>query len=466
VWAGALLSVAALVVALATPAASVTSSGPGIVAKDAFAQCTTDAGGYCAFSHGIGVVPDSVGLTPRIARDGKVYVMSTVAGTFTTTQVTVRAVLLNGSPYANTAITFWYRVAGVPVTATTPPPSITVDVTTTTAVPPPTTTTVPVTTTTAPVPVGRCASTDAAFCTPANVGVLPGQVYGTTVNGDYHATQAGQVLDGWHITGNLVPQAQGVTVRNSWIEGSVNNDNYQGVSSFSVTDSTIGPNTGCIGQPGLWSDDFTAKRVLVQHHDNGFQQAAAGSNVTVTNSVALICANPPTDGSGNVVPNNSGACANACPDGSHSDGFQAYCPGSSLTGSGSCGSVLFDHDTLVILDLDHTTASFYAGAGHCTSGGVDPCNGWPVGLTLQNSLLIGGAFSLYFQWDRGPHYEVHGNTIARNYSGSVVVPKSPYWDFGPVSAEGSCASINWSGNALADVDASFQTSNPAPLSCG
>jgi len=268
------------------------------------------------------------------------------------------------------------------------------------------------------------------------------------VNGDFNATTPGQVIDGWHITGSFITHVSGVVVKNSWIEGSFNNDNYQS-SSVSVTDTTVGPASGCISEPGLWSANITALRVHVQGHDNGFQLAAGGATMSVTDSFADVCANPPVF--------NGGSCVANCPDGSHSDGFQAYCPS-------ICDWANFQHDTLKIENLDYTTASFFAGAG----GG----NGWPSGdathpgITLDNSLLIGGAFTMYEYWDVGLNYEIHGNTVARAFTGNVQGPaKNPYWDFGPNDNGGTCAHQNFTNNVVADVDSNFNTSNPAVLNC-
>ncbi len=454
---GALFSALLLIVMWTVPVSSAANR----------AVVTATGGGYCTVKHGLNVVPTAIQLTPRVPLNGQYYNLSTVAATFTSSTFQLRAVNLDGTPDTGAAITFWITASngsstfgsmGSCTTDTVSPSTTTTIPTTTTTIPPTTMTTVPPTTTTTTVPPTTTVTIPpppSGFPNSSNTGFPASQIdssgnwVGVTVNGDLFEATPGAVIDGVHITGSLIPAATGIVVKNSWIEGSVNNDDHQS-SSVSVTDTTVGPNNGCISEPGLWSANITALRVHVQGHDNGFQLAAGGAYMSVTDSYADVCANPPVF--------NGGSCVANCPDGSHSDGFQAYCPS-------VCNWANFQHDTLKIENLDYTTASFFAGAG----GG----NGWPKGdtthpgITLDNSLLIGGAFTLYEYWDQGLNYEIHGNTIARQFTGNVLGPnKNPYWDFGPTDNGGTCAHQNWSGNVTANVDANFNISSPTALACG
>src|SRR4051812_8928114 len=72
-----------------------------------------------------------------------------------------------------------------------------------------------------------------------------GSTFANTVS-SYTASTNGQVIDNWHITGDLTVDAPNVTIKNSQIDGGVQNFRNSS-SSFTLTDSTVGPASGCVG---------------------------------------------------------------------------------------------------------------------------------------------------------------------------------------------------------------------------
>lgn len=244
---------------------------------------------------------------------------------------------------------------------------------------------------------------------PACTGV-PAGVQLTTISGNYTANTPGEVVDAMRITGNLYIGAEGITVRNSQIDGTVYNNQGLDHFGFTVTDTTIGPETGCIGQPGINDSRYTARRVEVRGHDDGFRVGTPGE-VEIYDSYAKLCFLPP-----DVAP----------PDGSHSDGVQAYCPG------GICAGLIVDHNTF---DSRGITATFMLNLAYDQLREV----------TATNNMLAGGPYVLVARWFGGPKYEIHNNRI---------VDQS--WVYAPVSGESTCANQNWSGNTIVTINDSYE----------
>lgn len=264
----------------------------------------------------------------------------------------------------------------------------------------------------APVPpVATVGSTCALpeYPTPSCVGLPAGTSFVKTVNGDYIAKANGEQISGWHITGSLVIAAANVSVRNSQIDGTV--DNEVGTTHyvpFTISDTTIGPVSGCIGSPGLGEDGYTAIRIYVRGHDDGFRMS--GNNISISDSYAKLCYLPP---------------AAAPPDGSHSDGIQAYCPDRTCTG------LTFNHNTV---DAQGVPATFMLNL-------VDPQLSV---VTANDNLLIGGAYTVVPYWHSGANWIFQNNRI---------VYKA--WTYGAVDAGGTCAHQNWAGNTLVTIDGNY-----------
>lgn len=309
----------------------------------------------------------------------------------------------------------------VPTSTTTSP----APTSTTTPTPPPTSSSPPPTTTTTPPPGPQACPPLPAYPTADCVGVPPGTTLtdlSLNYGGDAHLVdQDNAVLDGVHVPGTLVIKAHNVTVKNSVIDGLITNnvdEVYWG--PFTVTDTTIGPASGCLNNQGITGATYTATRVEVRNLATGFQTAGPGQ-ATVRDSFAKMCGLPP-----NVVP----------PDGSHSSGFQG-CLGT------ACQNVVLDHNTFDDRNLYHT-APVTIGLG---TGVVD-------GFSLTGNLLIGGVYTIYVEWHQGANFTISNNAVVNGA-----------WDFGAASAEGTCTHQTWSGNQLVNIDANYAATPVGPLAC-
>jgi len=259
-----------------------------------------------------------------------------------------------------------------------------------------------------------------AYPTPSCTGVPAGTSFTKTVNGDYTASTNGEVIDSWHITGNVVIQANNVTIKNTQIDGTIYNDQGNLHGSFTVTDTTIGPASDCIGQPAINDSNYIARRVRSRGHDDGFRIGPPG-NVELYDSYVENCYLPP---------------AQAPPDGSHSDGVQAVC------GGVSCANVKIVHNTF---DGTHVPTTNMLNVTDTNLSNV----------TATDNLMAGGAYIVDAWWHSGPTWTFTNNRF---------VNKS--WAYGAVTAENSCSHQNWSGNTLVTIDSNYKvTSTVGPQPC-
>jgi hypothetical protein len=244
------------------------------------------------------------------------------------------------------------------------------------------------------------------------------------VGGDSYAVRtAGAVIDHKHIHGNLLIWADNVTVKNTQIDGTVYNDQGKTYHPYTIMDSTVGLANKCVTQPGLLWANYTARRVKVLGHDDGFRVDAPG-RVQIYDSYAKLCWNPP---------------ALAPPDGSHSGGIQAEC------GDGVCYNSAFVHNT-----IDNRGPNGNSGMTWMSFDG-NPTSGW----TANDNLVMGGTYTVIFWWTQGPNYEVHNNRVVKGE-----------WAYGPTDARNSCAHQNWSGNTLVTINNDYDiTSTVGQLSC-
>ncbi|GAA2207901.1 hypothetical protein GCM10009850_033590 [Nonomuraea monospora] len=276
----------------------------------------------------------------------------------------------------------------------TPTPSVTPTVTPTPSVTP--------TITPTPSPTGRADCDLPRHPNLSCTGVPPGTKL-TTVKGNVTAAKQGQVIDGQHITGDLIITANDVVIRNSQIDGLITN--WETGGSFTITDSTVGPPSGCVINQAVGEKNFKAERISVRGFDDGFRMS--GRNIVVRDSYVKLCG-PPT---------------------SHSDGIQAYCPGKIV-----CSGLVFDHNT-----IDQRQAPEHS----------DPINLVDKNLsavTVSDNLVAGGNYSLLLKWHAGPKWKVSGNKIVHEA-----------WDFGAVSSEDTCENIDWGpGNAVVTIDHDYR----------
>ena len=232
----------------------------------------------------------------------------------------------------------------------------------------------------------------------------------TTYNGSITANTAGQVINNMHITGDLLVAADNVVIKNSQIDGLVSNSHSGSVMHpFTITDSTVGPVNGCISETAIGSAGYTATRVYVRNHGDGFGDG--GNNILIQDSYAHLCSSNPDD---------------------HSDGIQGYLGGT---------NVRIIHNTIDqrdVLPAAQTAPIFISDQ----SKDAD----------VEDNLLAGGSQTIRV-------YYFGGKDIVKN---NRVVNNS--WIYGPVSSD--CANITWSGNTLVTIDGNYNiTSTVGPLAC-
>jgi hypothetical protein len=298
-------------------------------------------------------------------------------------------------------------------TPTTTPSTTTTDPTTTPTTTTTTTTADPTTTTkppTSPPPAGQ-------FPNPGNTGVPAGTAL-TTRSGDLRLG-AGATLKDAHVTGSVYIEGSGVVITDSEIDGGINNISAPD-NSFTVSDTTIGPASGCKDagpEAGLEAGNFTATRVLIRNYNHSVQPEAP--NAVVSDSFMKVCANP----------------------GDHADGVIAYQSGP---------NVRIIHNTIDMTGVpaaDQTAPVF--DTGRVSS------------FDIENNLLLGGSYSvrIYDDGPTGSGYVVKGNSVA---DGS--------WLYGAVDSDCSAvapwSSGNANGNQLVKVDSDYAvTSVVGPLFC-
>lgn len=249
---------------------------------------------------------------------------------------------------------------------------------------------------------------------------VPGGTSLTTINGTYQAKTTGEVINAKRITGDLVILANNVTITNSEIDGTIYNDNGSLHGSFTVTDTTIGPASGCIGQPAINDSNYTARRVLSRNHDDGFRIGPPG-NVAVYDSYVQNCYLLPSQ---------------APPDGSHSDGVQAVCAGT------ACANVTVVHNT-------------FDGTKVPTTNMLNLTDTSLSNVKATDNLLAGGAYIIDSWWHSGATWTFTNNRLVNKT-----------WAYGAVTAEDSCSHQTWSGNTLVTIDANYNiTSTVGPQPC-
>jgi hypothetical protein len=389
--------VASVVLVMALVQSSV--AGPGADVSRGTATCRTDSAGYCSVEHAFGQVPGSAVLTPVFYPSTKPFFMGLASSGSTATTLRVRAFLANGGPVVG-AIEFSYSLAAGPVTPPTTTTTTTTVTTTTTATPPP--------------PSG--------YPTAATTGVPVGTVFGTVINGNYTVTEADAVLDSWHITGALLIEAPNVVVRRSQVDNEIQNWRTPS-ASFTVEDSTIGPESGCIYQAGVYGHHFTVSRAHIRNKANGFT-LTNGGHAVVRDSYVHPCTLPGDD--------------------THTDGFETC-----------CNTIGDNYD---VITLDHNTIDTRGGASVTAAVDLDKAV-QQTNVTVTNNLVAGGAFTMYLDSAgqvKNPHWVVSGN---RWIDGA--------WAFGPlVTRDSTCSQVDWSDNAVVTVDADYRiTSTVRALSC-
>ncbi|MEV5412348.1 hypothetical protein AB0K60_26390 [Thermopolyspora sp. NPDC052614] len=246
--------------------------------------------------------------------------------------------------------------------------------------------------------------------TPETTGVPPGtklKRLKSNYEGIYRVTKRGTVLDGVHIASDLLIVADDVVIKNSRIDGGVIGEYSGKIYSFTITDSTVGPTKGCLTAPGIGAAEYTAERVHIRGHGDGFN--ASGDDIEIRDSYVRLCSNP----------------------GDHSDGIQTY-----MTGKG----LIFDHNTIDQRFAKDITAPIFITDEQAED------------VTVTRNLVMGGTYSIQVR-------NVKGKAVVRD---NRLVDRS--WVYGPVDSE--CATVEWAGNTLVTIDDDYRiTSTVGPLQC-
>ena len=258
------------------------------------------------------------------------------------------------------------------------------------------------------------------YPTPSCTGVPAGTTLAKTVDGDYTATTDGEVIDSWHITGDLVVEASDVVIKNTQVDGTVDNEVAQ-ASSFSISDSTVGT-TSCVtgGWPSINGHDLTANRVYLRGHQDGLDMVA--NNVTIVDSYLQPCYLPPE-----IVGS----------DGYHSDGVQDQC-------STTCSNLTLTHDTIDAM-------AFYNGqpTGNSALNLGSEADGFNLqNVTLEDNMFLGGAYTTSLWWDAGASWTVTSNVWVADT-----------WAYGPISAQDTCSHQAWSDNSIVNVDSGYHVTS-------
>ncbi|RBQ21773.1 hypothetical protein DP939_03520 [Spongiactinospora rosea] len=217
----------------------------------------------------------------------------------------------------------------------------------------------------------------------------------------------GAVLDGVHVKGELVIGADNVTIKNSLIDGQVWGEYNMKFSSFTISDSTVGPAGGCNQAPGVGPSKYKATRVNIRNHSDGFR--ASGDDIDIRDSYIKLCSNP----------------------GDHSDGIQSYKTGKNL---------VFHHNTIDQRFAKDATAPIFL---------VDEGQ---ENVTVTDNLVMGGTYSIQVR-------NVAGRQVVKD---NKLVDKS--WVYGPVDTD--CRDTVWADNTLVRIDENYRiTGTVGPLAC-
>jgi hypothetical protein len=276
----------------------------------------------------------------------------------------------------------------------------------------------------APAPPAPAPSTIRGYPNPSNTGVPAGWAPRHTTNGDLTINQPGTVLDGELVTGTLYVHAKNVTIKNSWVYGSINNQTSAGTdySGMLIEDSDVGPPSGNGGDefPAILVAGYTLRRVHVHNFSEGPRVASFNGNPTAADTIDI------QDSLIQIV---RGTC-------SHNDGIQGYSEPSR---------------TIII----HNTIDTRDAGPDCVTGAIFVGNDNADLITIQNNMLMGGGFTLRAggppkpgDGDGGPggtYDHITGNRIVNNA-----------WGYGPVSVDDCRTVHDWADNTVVNIDSNYQ----------
>ena len=276
----------------------------------------------------------------------------------------------------------------------------------------------------APAPAPAPPAPVSGYPNPSNTGVPAGWTPKHTTNGDLTITQPGTVLDGELVTGTLNVNARNVTIRNSWVYGSIDNQSSNGTdySGMLIEDSDVGPPSGNGAEtfPAILVAGYTMRRVHVHN-------MSEGPRVAAFNNSSVPAADQTIDIEDSLIQIVKGTC-------SHNDGIQGY---------GEPPRAIINHNTIDARDA----------GPDCTTGALFIGNDNPDLLTITNNMLAGGGFTMRIG---GPGSDGPGGTYD-HISGNRIVNNS--WGYGPVLID-SCPTAppiaDWSDNTVVTIDSNYQ----------
>lgn len=156
-----------------------------------------------------------------------------------------------------------------------------------------------------PAVAGRCTAADNCFPKPPGKGLgATGIPPGTSLKpcgGSETISNNNAVIDSCVFTGSLTITGTHVTIRRSRIMGSIEGAE---TGTYTITDSEIGPDSGCASEVALlrWQN-YTARRNYL--HGNGDGMRFAGNNIVAKDNFIATC-DLPGDHSDGIQGNTSG----------------------------------------------------------------------------------------------------------------------------------------------------------------
>lgn len=264
----------------------------------------------------------------------------------------------------------------------------------------------------------------ASFPNASTTGVPAGWRPRHTTNGDLTIRAPGTVLDGELVTGTLRVNARNVTIRNSWIYGSINNQTSAGLDygGLVVEDSDVGPASGEGGDtfPAVLVAGYTMERVHVHNFSEGPRVAAFNNPSVPASSQTIVIRD-------SLIQIVRGTC-------SHNDGIQG-----------------FGEPPRTI--ISHNTVDARAAGTDCTTGALFIGNDNPNLVTVTGNLLAGGGYTMRLD---GPGRNGPGGTYD-HVTGNRIVNDS--WGYGPVHVDDCRTVADWADNSVVTIDSDYSVTS-------
>jgi hypothetical protein len=261
----------------------------------------------------------------------------------------------------------------------------------------------------------------AGFPNASNTGVPAGWQPRHTTNGDLTIRTPGTVLDGELVTGTLHVNAGDVTIRNSWVYGSIDNQSSAGADygGMVIEDSDVGPPSGDGGDtfPAVLVAGYTMTRVHVHNVSEG-PRVAAFNNPSVPPSSQTVVIRD------SLIQIVRGTC-------SHNDGIQGF---------GEPPRAIISHNTI----------DARAAGPDCTTGALFIGNDNADQVTVTDNLLAGGGFTMRLG---GPGENGPGGAYD-HVTGNRIVDDS--WGFGPVHVDDCGTVADWADNRVVRIDSDYR----------